>query len=130
GALGIDIEDVAGDWEAIVKKIEDDVVAKGAGGRIGIWPYSFTYVASLGLCELAMNMIEGKATDNMQKDIVNAFESVTPDCGWAACVLTYPDGRTIDNYYLLTMDTYIFGQGYSGVLSEPFPEKYYSIDEQ
>ena len=103
-------------------------MAKGAGGRIGLWPYTLTYCAIPGLTNLAMEMIEGKSTDNTLNDIINAFEAVTPDCDWKAEVFTYPDGRKLDNYYLLTMDTYILGKGYSGVLSEPFPEKYFSID--
>ena len=130
GALGLYLTDVAGDWPAIVKKIEADVVDKGEGGRLGLWPYSFTYCATPGLTHLAMDMIEGKASDNTLKEIENAFEAFTPGCDWKAAVFTYPDGRKLDNYYLLTMDTYICGQGYSGVLSEPFPEKYFSIDAE
>ncbi|MDR2712660.1 MAG: DUF3798 domain-containing protein [Clostridiales bacterium] len=126
-ALGLYLTAEEGDWPAIVKKIEADVVAKGMSGRVGCFPYSYDYVAGIGLCELAMNMIEGKSTSNMQNDIVKTFQAATPGCNWVSAVFTYPDGSKIDNYYLLSMDTYIFGQGYSGVFSEPFPEKYYNI---
>ena len=127
-ALEVDLSAEAGDWPAIVKKIEAAAVDKGAGGRIGLWPYSLTDRATLGLTSLAMDMIEGKATDITPDEVENAFEAATPGCDWKAAVFTYPDGRKLDNYYLLSMDTYILGQGYSGVLSEPFPEKYFSID--
>ena len=115
------------DWTALVKKMEEDVVAKGAAKRVGCWPFSYTYAASFGIFEIAMNMIEEKGTSNMQNNIVKAFQTATPGCNWMAGIYTLPDGRKLDNYYLLTMDTYIFGQGYSSVFSEPFPEKYYSI---
>jgi hypothetical protein len=38
-----------------------------------------------------------------------------------------PDGVEISNYYLLSMETYIFGKGFTAVLDQPIPEKYYSI---
>ena len=129
GALGLDLTAEAGDWPAIVKKIEADVVAKGAAGRVGTWPFSFTYAASIGLCELAKSMIEGTDSGNTLDDIVKNFQVVTPGCDWVSGVFTYPDGKKIDNYFLLTMDTYIYGKGYSGVMSTPVPEKYLTIDQ-
>ncbi|MCL1872793.1 MAG: DUF3798 domain-containing protein [Clostridiales bacterium] len=130
GALALDLTAQQDDWPAIVKKIEEDVVAKGAGGRIGLWPYSYTNYVASALTHLAMEMIEGKATGNTLNDIENAFKALAPGCDWKAGVFTYPDGRKLDNYYLLSMDTYILGKGYSGVLSKPFPEKYFSIDAE
>ena len=127
-ALDIDLSDVIGDWPAILRKIEDAVVARGMSGRVGCWPYSFTYAAGIGLFELAKATIEGTAADDTLSEIVRAFQAVTPGCDWVSGIFTYPDGSQINNYYLLAMDTYIFGQGYSGVLSEPFPEKYYGIE--
>ena len=129
-ALEVDLRAEMGDWPAIVKKIEEAVVAKGASGRVGCWPYSFAYTAGIGLFELAKATIEGTARDDTLSEIVKAFQVNTPGCDWVSGVFTYPDGSKINNYYLLAMDTYIFGQGYSGVLSEPFPEKYYSIEPQ
>ena len=127
-ALSLDLSSEAGDWTAIVKKIEADVVAKGAGGRLGIWPFSYYYAAGIGLCELAKDMIEGTASGNTPDDLVANFRAATPAGDWVSSVFTYPDGSKIDNYYFLSMDTYIFGQGYSGVMSTPVPEKYLTID--
>ncbi|MCL1874290.1 MAG: DUF3798 domain-containing protein [Clostridiales bacterium] len=129
-ALGVDLSDVIGDWPAIVAKIEDAVVAKGMSGRVGCWPYSFAYTAGIGLFEFAKATVEGTAADDTLSEIVKAFQVNTPGCDWVSGVFKYPDGSQLNNYYLLAMDTYIFGQGYSGVLSEPFPEKYYSIEPQ
>ncbi|MDR2713582.1 MAG: DUF3798 domain-containing protein [Clostridiales bacterium] len=129
-ALGVDLSDVIGDWPAIVAKIEDAVVAKGMSGRVGCWPYSFAYTAGIGLFEFAKATVEGTAADDTLSEIVKAFQVNTPGCDWVSSVFKYPDGSQLNNYYLLAMDTYIFGQGYSGVLSEPFPEKYYSIEPQ
>ena len=127
-ALGIDLSAESGDWPAIVKKIEAAVVAKGASGRLGLWPFSFTYTAGVGLCELAKDIIEGTDSGNALADIVKNFHNTTPGCDWVSGNFTYPDGNKIDNYYCLTMDTYILGKGYSGVMREPFPEKYYRIE--
>ena len=125
GALGIDLSAEAGDFEAIVKKIEAEVVAQGGGGRMGTWPSSEPYAASVGLVRLLMDIAEGKATGT-REEIKKAFDALQAVGTWSS----YLDANTntpIDNYHLLTMDTYIYGKGYTGVLSEPFPEKYFDI---
>jgi hypothetical protein len=130
GALGIDLSaewsSGVGDFEAIVKRIEAEIVAKGGSGRMGTWPSSFPYCGSTALMELCMEIIEGRATGTME-DVAKAFAACNAIGSWNL----YVDADTntpINNYYLLTMDTYIFGQGFSGVVHEPFPEKYYSIE--
>jgi hypothetical protein len=128
-ALGLDMSAQAGDGWAMTQKIEKEIVAKGQSGRMGIWPYSIYYCNSTGLCDLAISMIEGKATGNVKNDIVTTYQSLTPGCSWMADVFTYPDGSKISNFYLLSMDTYIFGKGFSGVFSKPVPEKYYRIND-
>ena len=126
-ALGIDLSAEIGDYDAVVKKIEADVVARGGSGRMGTYPISFSYAASVVLGELAIDMIEGRASGDVQKDLIKVFESIMPGSDWTVGLFTSPDGSTLDNYYLLTMDSYIFGKGYSGVINEPFPEDYYNI---
>jgi hypothetical protein len=128
--LELDLTDIAKpllNWPAILKRIEEGVVAKGASGRLGCFPYSLDYCKTIGLTRLAIDIIEGRATGELQKDIKAAYESVTPGCNWMVQKLGDWIDEDLDNYYLLSMDTYIFGQGFSGVFSEPFPEKYYSI---
>ena len=129
-ALKLDLTDVADpllNWPAILKRIEEGVVAKGASGRLGCFPYSLDYCKTIGLTRLAIDIIEGRATGELQKDIKAAYESVTPGCDWMVQKLGDWIDEDLDNYYLLSMDTYIFGQGFSGVFREPFPEKYYNI---
>lgn len=118
GAFELDLSAEADDWPAMVKKIEEVVVAKEMSGRMGTWPYSFRYCNSTCLARFAMDMIEGQSTGNLPNDIISAYRSLTPGCEWLAQVGKDPDtGQEISNHYLLTMDTYIFGQGYSGVFS-------------
>jgi len=125
GALGIDLTAEQGDFEAIVKKIEADIVAKGGAGRMGTWPASQPYCSSVAIAELLMQVIEGNATYSMA-DVEKAFAKYNAIGSWSF----YLDANTntpIENYYLITMDTYIYGKGFTGVLSEPFPEKYFDV---
>jgi hypothetical protein len=124
-ALGLDFSNEVGDWDAILKKIEDAVVAGGQGGRMGTWPTSFTYAASIALTELCIDIIEGRATGSMT-DVEKAYAPVNVKGSWS----NYLDAATntpINNYYLVSMDSYLFGKGFTGVLSNPFPEKYFDV---
>ena len=136
-SLGEQIE--MDDWLTMTQEIEKIVVEKGQSKRMGTWPYSICYCSTIGLAHLAMDMIEGRDTGDLQRDIKAAYEALTPGCAWVARMFGPDDGiyykddryykidKELNNYFLLTMDTYIFGQGYSGVLSEPFPEKYLRV---
>ena len=46
GALGLDLTAEKGDFPAMVKKIEEVIVEKGASGRLGTWVYSHAYAVS------------------------------------------------------------------------------------
>jgi len=94
---------------------------------MGTWPYSFLYCGTTGLFQLAKDMIEGKSSGNVQNDVLKAFQAITPGCEWKPEIFTDANGRTIDNHYILSMETYIFGKGYTNVINSPIPEKYYSI---
>jgi hypothetical protein len=126
GALGLDLSAQMGDWWAMTQAIEKTIVAGGAGGRMGTWAYSILYCGTTGLFQLAKDMIEGKGTGN-QNDVLAAFQAITPGCKWVPEIFKGADGKTIDNYYLLSMETYIFGKGFTDVLNTPIPEKFYSI---
>jgi len=124
-ALGLDLSALGDDYPAIVAKIEESVVAKGGSGRLGCFPYEIAYCSGLGLARLAMDMIEGKGTGDTRKDIEASFQAITPGCDWLVRVYEGQDiSEKVGNYYLVSMDTYIFDQGYSGVFSEPFSEKH------
>lgn len=128
GALGIDLKNEQGDFPAIMKKVEEVVVAKGGGGRMGTWSYSFPYSSSVGLVQHAINVIDGKSKMTNLKDIFNAFGKYTPGAKWAGSY--YVDGSTgvkMNNFVLLLQDTYIFGKGYIHSADIDVPEKFLKI---
>jgi hypothetical protein len=127
GALGLDLSAQLGDWRAMTQAIERTVVSGGGSGRMGTWPYSFLYCGTMGLFQLAKDMIEGKGSGNAQKDVLAAYQAITPGCKWMPELFTDANGNTINNYYLLSMETYIFGQGFTDVLNTEIPAKYYNI---
>ena len=67
GALGIDLSAEKGDFQAIVKKIEEVVKENGASGRLGTWAFSYGYTNSIGLVELARRVIDGEAQLDLKK---------------------------------------------------------------
>jgi len=128
GALGIDLQNEKGDFPAIMKKIEDVVVARGAGGRLGTWSYSFPFSTTTGLIQHAMNVIDGKSKMTNMQDILKAFGQHTPGSKWGGSY--YVDGSTgvkLNNYVLLLQDTYIYGKGYIHSADLDVPEKYLKI---
>ena len=128
GALGIDLQNEKGDFPAIMKKIEDVVVARGAGGRLGTWSYSFPFSTTTGLIQHAMNVIDGKSKMTNMQDILKAFGMHTPGSKWGGSY--YVDGSTgvkLNNYVLLLQDTYIYGKGYIHSADLDVPEKYLKI---
>jgi len=127
GALGLDLRAQMGDWWGMTQAIEKVVVAKGQGGKMGTWAYSFLYCGTTGLFQLAKDMIDGKSSGNVQNDLLAAYQAITPGCKWLPELYTDASGRTINNYYLLSMETYIFGKGYTNVLNTAIPQKYFSI---
>jgi hypothetical protein len=127
GALGLDVSAQMGDWWGMTQEIEKVVVANGGSGRMGTWAYSILYCGTTGLFEVAVNMIEKKATGDIEKDVIAAFENVTAGCKWVPEIFKDVRGNTIDNYLLLSMETYMFGKGYTDVFKDPIPQKYYGI---
>ena len=127
-ALSLDLKDVAGDFPAIMKRIEEAVVAKGGSGRVGACAYSFSYCNSAALGEFAKDVIDGKAKIDDTAALVAAYNKITPGAVWTTT--KYADAKTnevMNNYLLVLEDTYIFGKGYSGSTNTPVPEKYLSI---
>lgn len=128
GALGVDLKAEAGDWKAILKKIEEAVVAKGQSGRMGSVGYSFAYCLSIGLGEFAKNVLDGEADKDDPEAVMAAFQKYTPGAVWT--YKPYSDAETkeeMENYLLVLQDTYIFGEGYSDIISETVPQKYQDI---
>lgn len=134
GALGIDLADVAGDFPAILKRVEDSVADKGGAGRMGTWAYSYGFTNSLALGELAKSYIEqGVDAKNFRRkfrkeDLFNAYNAATPGSTWNGNF--YRDVQTgveKKNHILVYQDTYVFGTGYLHMTEVQVPEKYFSI---
>jgi hypothetical protein len=135
GALGLDLSKEAGNFPAILKKVEAGVVAKGGSGRFGTWAFSYGYTVSAGLGEYAIRVINGKAKKNNLPDLFAAYGKFTPGAKWNGAFYTDTNtGVKTKNMALVYMDCYVFG-GVGGVKDKHFltttaqkvPEKYYTI---
>jgi hypothetical protein len=133
GALGIDLSAEAGDFPAILKKVEAAVVEKGGGGRFGTWAFSYGFTATAGLGEFAKRIIDGNAKLDNLADIYSALGEFTPGAKWSGGY--YIDANTgirAKNQILIYMDTYIMGNPgtYLPTTEQTVPEKYYQIKFQ
>ncbi len=128
GALGIDLSAEKGNWPAILKKVEDAVIAAGGSGRMGTWAYSYGYTTTAGLGEFAKRIIEGTAKIDSFKDLMDSFMKFTPGAEWnGSYYVDMATGEKKMNHILLYQDTYVFGKGYLGMTKEVVPEKYFNI---
>ncbi|MDR1979818.1 MAG: DUF3798 domain-containing protein [Synergistaceae bacterium] len=128
GALGIDLAKEKGDWPAILKKVEEVVDAAGGSGRLGTWAYSYSYTQSAGLAEFGKRVVEGKASIDSLKDLVECYDKYTPGAKWNAGYYT-DAGTGVRNrkFGLVYQDTYIFGKGYLDIADVEVPDKYFGI---
>jgi len=128
GALGLDLSKEAGNFPAILKKVESAVIAKGGASRFGTWAFSYGYTLSAGLGEFAKNVIEGKAKKDSMKDVFTALGKYTPGAKWnGAYYVDVGTGVRARNQILIYMDTYIFGKGFLPTTQIEVPEKYFTI---
>lgn len=127
GAFGIDLKAEAGNWPAILKKVEETVVAKGGAKRMGTWAYSYGYTATQGLVEYGKNVVEGTMQKDNMADVLKAFGEYTPGAEWNGSLFIDRNNGEIKNHIMVYQDTYVFGQGYLGNSKEVVPDKYKSI---
>lgn len=128
GALGIDLSAEAGDFPAILKKVESTIADKGGAGRFGTWAYSYGYTTTAGLGTHAINVIEGKSELLNKADILKAYAKYTGDAQWNAANYTNAStGVRLKNMFLIYQDTYIMGKGYMHSTDIEIPEKYYTL---
>lgn len=129
GALGVKFASTdQGNWPAILKKVEDAVIAKGGGGRMGTWAYSFGFSTTAALGEHAKRVIENQVELLDMDSIMDAYEKYTPGAGWNGS--HYVDAEDIEheNYVLIYQDTYVLGKGYLHMTDVTVPEKYFDIN--
>ena len=128
GALGIDLSEEAGDFPAILAKVEQAIVDKGGAGRFGTWAYSYGYTTSAGLGQHAINVINGESEVTSIKDVMKAYNKFTPGAHWNGAYYTNVNtGVVVRNFILVYQDTYVMGKGYMGVTDVEIPEKYYTV---
>ena len=129
GALGLDLTEEAGDFEAILAKVESAIVEKGGAGRFGTWAYSYGYTVSAGLAQHAMNVIDGKSELDNIDDIAAAYQEFSPKAQWNGSNYTNADtGVKMENVFLVYQDTYMMGDPgyYMGSTEVEVPEKYFT----
>lgn len=125
GAFGIDLKAEAGNWPAILKKVEDAVVAAGGSGRMGTWAYSYGYTASYALAVYGMGVVDGKYQLKNKEDVLKVFTETTPGSQWnGSFYIDRTDDSEKTNHVMVYQDTYIFGKGYIGNVNETVPEKF------
>ena len=128
GAFGIDLKNEAGDWPAIMKKVEKAVIDAGGKGRMGTWPYSYGWSTVCALAEYGKRITEGKAKLYNLKDLWKCYDKYTPGAEWnGAPYYDMAKQMKIKKFVLVYEDTYVFGRGYMGVTKEKVPEKYIKL---
>ncbi|MDR2909156.1 MAG: DUF3798 domain-containing protein [Oscillospiraceae bacterium] len=127
GAFGIDLTNEAGDWPAILKKVEEVVVENGGTGRMGTWAYSYGYTSTAALAEFGKRVTDGEADIGSFEDLMACYEKYTPGASWNGSYYVDAEGVEKTNHVLLYQDTYVFGQGYLGMTDVEVPEKYLTI---
>ena len=123
GAFGIELKDEAGDWPAILAKVEQVVIDAGGGGRMGTWAYSYNYASTEALAEFGKRVVEGAAQVDSFSDLMACYEKYTPGAKWSGS-LYVSNGEVKKNHVMLYQDTYVFGQGFLGQTEEKVPDKY------
>ncbi|MDD2231914.1 MAG: DUF3798 domain-containing protein [Sphaerochaetaceae bacterium] len=129
GALGIDLTAEAGDFPAILKKVEAAVVAQGGANRFGTWAFSYGYTVSAGLGQHAINVVRGESELLKLSDIMKAYGKYTPGAKWNGSFYTdTATGVKAKNFVLIYQDTYIMGgKGFMGTTGIEVPEKYFLL---
>jgi hypothetical protein len=129
-AFAINFQDSSGGWRNILNKVEQAVIAKGAGGRLGTWAHPLGFCQTAGMAEFGKLVVEGKAKLSDTKTLLRCFGQFSPGAKWNGTY--YMDAVTskpIRNCFLIYQDTYIFGRGYMDATSVEIPEKYFLIGE-
>lgn len=127
--LGLDLSREAGQFPAIMARIEAAVVARGGAGRFGTWPCSYGFTASAGLGEFAIEVLQGRARLKSLPDLFRAFGRWTPGARWSGGkYIDRSTGVRVRNLGMVYMDDYVFG-GVRGdpwlrTTAVPVPERY------
>ena len=128
GAFGIDLSKEAGNWPAIVKKVEAAVIKAGGKARMGTWAYSYGWSTTCALAEYGKRIVEGKAKLYNLKDLWKCYDKFTPGAAWnGAQYFDVAKGVKNKKFTLVYQDTYVFGKGYMKATDVAVPEKYLTL---
>lgn len=128
GAFSVKLEDIAGDWPAILKRVEKSVVDAGGEGRMGTWAYSLGYTSTLGMVDFVDQVLHGKAELTDQDALTKTLGTYTDGSNWMGSkMVDRASGKTLDNFTLIAQDTYVFGKGYLGMDKVDVPDKYLNL---
>ena len=128
GALGIDLTEQAGNFKAILDKVEQSVMEKGGAGRFGTWAFSYGFSVSAGLGEYARRIIDGEAEKGRLSDLSKALGVFTPGARWKSAYYTDAStGVRAKNQALVFMDTYILGKGFLPTTEQEIAHKYLNM---
>jgi hypothetical protein len=130
GALGLDLSAEKGNFPAIMRAIEGKLDAKGAGGRLGTWPFSTGFAFTAGLAELGKRVVEsqGRIKLTSLRDVSDALGKYTPGARWEGSpYIDLGTGVRSRNQFLYYMDTYVFGRGLLGTTQLKIPHKFKHI---
>jgi hypothetical protein len=135
GALGLDLSRQAGNFPAILEKVEQGVVAKGGAGRFGTWAFSYGFTTTAGLGEYAIRVIQGTARRNNLQDLFKAYGKFTPGAKWNGTLYTDAStGIRLRNMALVYMDCYVLGgvngdrdKHFLGTTSVAVPRKHFNL---
>ncbi|MDR2553537.1 MAG: DUF3798 domain-containing protein [Treponema sp.] len=133
GALGIDLTAEAGDFPAILKKVETAVTEQGGADRFGTWAFSYGFTVTAGLGEFAKRIIDGGTSLDNSGDLYASLGEFTRGAKWnGGAYIDANTGIRAKNHMLVYMDTYIFGSPgkYLPTTEQTVPEKYYQIKFQ
>lgn len=128
-AFSVDIQDKAGDWDAINKTVEEAVVKAGGAERMGTWAYSLGYSLTLGTVDLVQEVLKGNMELTNMEHIIDCIDNYTEGAKWMG--ENYVDrasGEKKENHILLAQDTYVYGKGYLGMDQVKVPEKYMNLN--
>jgi len=112
-ALGLELATDAGDYPAILKRVERAVVDQGGASRFGTWAYGQCYAVTAGLGELAKRTIGAGVSHLDFQGFKDCLAAYTPGTQWR--VEPYVDPATgvrARNHFLIYTDTFIMGRGY------------------
>jgi len=105
GALGIDVGPLAGDMPAILKAINEKIVAAGGAGRFATWPAPINMVFIQAGVEIAMGIVEGRINPANMDQIKAAIDGAPLMAGAEARIKRYAEDG---NFYMVVLGSYVF----------------------